>query len=159
MNIIAVASILATVFAALAAGFAAWAAFETRRAARGELVARLLDEYSQPGYLKAGRRLSDWKTKTYQDFKDLEKTSLVTADFDEINEARRLVKFYFRKVQSLQKGGYLSKDDVRGILAQSHRVALLFNPVEVLEAHGYEREMYDFYDGIYKEIDRPRRNA
>lgn len=170
MNIEQIALIInsiSTVAVVFAAFYAARSAIITKRAAKGQLVSKLYDEYWSYELAKAKRTIRNWVEEHSHDafliFGRLFRKSNLTglngdelSDFESIDSARRLVKAYYRKVQQLYYGKYLDLTDVVDLLAPSHRAEIVIRKIEGFEAEmnpNYQKEMYEFYSRVHK-IDR-----
>lgn len=126
---------------------------QSQEAIRGQLLARLLDEYGSTEYLEATNTLADWAGP---------EGGSGGPPGPSLDPARRLVKSYFRKVYHLHKRGYFTEHDLRDCLAEPYSVGLLLRKVEPAEKEkraDYYRRIFDFYDQFYdEELDRPLRD-
>ena len=119
---------LSSVAALLAASFAGWAAWETRkgaleagRATRATLWLQLLSEYSQSEMLESMSALRDWQRQNPADFADKCQALLVKSDKTDAEKQtvraldghRRRVSSFFEKVWVLTEGGILDEEFVR----------------------------------------------
>ena len=137
---------------------------------RGLLISNLHDDFWSDRYYRAARAVRGWCDRHGEDFPiDLflrldHLEGLSEAEREqavEVDAGRRLIKSYFRKTQQLCARGFLSEDDLREHLTMPQRLRTLFEIIEPFEAArraDYDREMFDFYDGLHGgELDRPLR--
>ena len=131
-------TILLTAVSALGALGAAlaswWSAKETRRAAEGQLLSSLYDDYGNPEMLQSLRILRSWKASTGSEFEIAWKKRLDGGDQEahEVDRARRQVKFYFLRALRLYESGYVSKRFLQEVCAVDG-INILYDIVEPLE--------------------------
>lgn len=145
-----------------AAWYAAASARATAQSSRASLVNSLFDEYWSKEFSDAARKITAWidyyGEEAYQGFEEVHaRYKNKTLDdskkksYVDINNSRRKIKSYFRKVHQLHVGGYLSNSDVVNLLAPSHRTNDLLVYIEkfepILNAE-YKTEMYDYYERV-----------
>ena len=119
----------------------------------------VLDAMKRRGDEHAAQLVRRWKEEQGADWAV---ALFVGADEQcETQNARRLIKSYFRKTQQLCARGFLEPDDLRDHLTMPQRLRMLFEIIEPLERarkEDYDREMFDFYDELHAgELERPAR--
>ena len=138
--------LVASIVGAVTALGAVWAANESRRAAnqtrlaaQGQLVASLLDAYSQPEILAAIKLV-----------KSHPKNSTISLD-SEVDRARRQIVYHFHKVVSLANAGLLDAQFLPTVVT-IRDVELLTDVIEPMEASidsGYDRSTFERLRRLY----------
>ena len=139
-------------------------------AERGLLISHLHDQFWSSRYREAAELVRAWKAErgpswAAEFFRLLAEGKALSKPerkvVERTNNARRLIKSYFRKAQQLCARGFLTEEDLREHLTMRQRLELLFQIIEPLERArkaGYKREMFDFYDHLHDyQLDRPER--
>ncbi len=137
---------------------------------RGLLISHLHDQFWSRKYYRAARLVRSWKDEHGRGwagelFRRLDSADELPAEEREraarTNDARRLIKSYFRKTQQLCSRGFLTEGDLRDHLTMPQRLETLFEIIEPFERArkaDYKREMFDFYDALHGgEPERPER--
>ena len=137
MNGETIAIVLAMISAlgALGAAIGAWlSARATRSAAEAQLFSRFMEEYGTPQMLTALRTLRNWKAKQGDEFEEKYRKALGEADpnVHKVEQARRLVKFYFLKALRLYEAGFVTQRFLKEVAAVDG-VNILYDIVEPLE--------------------------
>jgi hypothetical protein len=130
---------LFTGLAALASVAAAWgsraSALATRRAAEAALIASFLDVYFNPKMADALRTLREWKDAHQLDFVGEFRSGVSRGDpkAQQVDQSRRYVKSYFRKIVSLIQTNMISEPaaQVMGRVAALELYYEIIDPLEL----------------------------
>jgi hypothetical protein len=107
------ADTLATLFAALSAGGAFWAARATRRAAEAQLLRGMLEQYASPAMHNALQTLAAWRRDHGEAFAHDWSEKRKFGPGEQVNEARRLVASYYESADRLHQSGLISKGTLK----------------------------------------------
>jgi hypothetical protein len=126
---------------------------------RGLLISHLHDQFWSEEYYRAAQLVRRWKEERGGDWAAA--LFVGVEEEREMQNARRLIKSYFRKTQQLCARGFLEPDDLREHLTMPQRLQMLFEIIEPFERarkKDYDREMFDFYDELHAgKLERPAR--
>jgi hypothetical protein len=134
------------------------------------LISHLHDQFWSDEYYQAAQLVRRWSGGGNGDwaanlFRELDRLEALPEErrliVKRTNEARRLIKSYFRKTQQFCSRGLLEPEDLRGHLTMAQRLEMLFEIIEPFEGArktDYNREMFDFYDDLHSgNLKRPAR--
>lgn len=107
---VAIATIFIALFTFFAAIGALFSAHYTQKTARGQLLSKLIEEYSKENFADALRTLEQFKNNN-----DIKKIHDEYKGDKRINpeKARRKVQWFFKKVCELKKAGSIDDDEVQ----------------------------------------------
>ena len=143
---------------------------ESEPAERALLISHLHDQFWSEEYYQAAELVRQWRGGENGDwaaalFRELDRLRALPEErrliVERTNDARRLIKSYFRKTQQFCSRGLLESEDLRDHLTMAQRLEMLFEVIEPFERArkaDYKREMFDFYDDLHRgELHRPGR--
>ncbi len=130
--------LILTAITAIAASFSAIAAWLSAKAIKSTTEANLylqfLEEYSDYKMVNSLRILKNWKDESPNDFNEKWIENLANGDekAQEIDKARRHVKFYFLKALKLYTSKFVSKKFIEQVIAVDG-ITIMFEIIQKLE--------------------------
>lgn len=124
-----------TALAASISAIGAWlSARATKFATEAQLFSKFMEEYGAHEMVISLRTLRNWKAEKGKDFEEKWLKSFVegNSDAQDVDRARRHVKFYFLKALRLYESGFASKKFVKEVISVDG-IHILFNIIEPIE--------------------------